>query len=39
MLLPALYICRPFKGMIIRPKEIVTRIKDVVKYRSPKNKW
>ena len=35
-LLPALYIYRPFKGMIIRPKEIVTRIKDVVKYRSPK---
>ena len=38
LLLPALYIYRPVKGIIKRPKYILREVKKVIKYKSPKNR-
>lgn len=38
-LLPVLYVYRPIKGLLTHPKWIIRDSKNVVKYRSPKDKF
>lgn len=38
LLLPVLYVYRPLKGAVTRPKKIVREVKNVVKYKSQEKK-